>query len=95
MPIPRKKIKAALLGKGFVHEAASHHDYFHHEVDGRRTGAYAYLSRGSGYKDYSAGLLSSIKRTLLLDTSQQLSNLIDCPMSAAAYAEHVRNKQGH
>jgi len=44
MPIDRKRIEASLRKKGFIQEGGDH-KYFYHEVNGKRTGAYAYVSR--------------------------------------------------
>ncbi|MCP4993038.1 MAG: hypothetical protein GY934_04515, partial [Gammaproteobacteria bacterium] len=86
------KIQAALRKKGFVDEEAPHHHYLHHEIDGQRTGAYAYFSRGSAYKDYGPKLLNSLKRTLKLDSKNQLELLVDCPLTAEKYIVILRQK---
>ena len=90
MPVERRKIERGLLKKGFVKGKSPHHRYFHHEVDGKRTGIYTYTSHG--IREYGAELLRSVRRQLKLDTGPQLLDFIECPMSAAAYNAHLREK---
>lgn len=84
MQVPRRKIESNLPSKGFVEED-THHKYFYHEYEGRRTGAYTYISRGSKYKTYGKELLNSMKKQLKLDTIKQVKDLFCCPMSAEEY----------
>jgi hypothetical protein len=92
MPLPRAKIEAALKKKGFVKEETPHHRYYHHEVDGKRSGAYTYVSRGSSHRDYDDQLLVPMRKTLMLDSKKQLHDLIRCPMTADGYNEFLREK---
>ncbi len=84
MQIDRKKIEASLRKKGFV-ESGGGHKYFYHEVDNKRTGAYAYTSRGSRYKTYGDSLLTVMKKELRLNTLNQVKRLLECPMDAKEY----------
>ena len=91
MPIERKLIETSLLKKGFVQEGGDH-KYYYHEFNGKRTGAYAYVSRGSQYKTYDDNLLSAIKKELRLDTLREAKNLLECPMSKDEYNSILRKK---
>ncbi|MDP2682274.1 MAG: hypothetical protein Q8P28_05640 [Deltaproteobacteria bacterium] len=91
MPIERKLIEASLRKKGFIQEGGDH-KYFYHEVNGKRTGAYAFVSRGSGYKTYDDNLLSAIKKELRLDTLRETRDLLQCPMSGDEYNSVLREK---
>jgi hypothetical protein len=91
MQLDRSRIENALAAKGFVRED-THHRYFYHEHQGKRTGVTTYTSHGSGYKAYGDPLLRSMRRQLRLDTVAQLADLVRCPMSADAYNEHLKGK---
>ncbi|MBI5233528.1 MAG: hypothetical protein HY880_04165 [Deltaproteobacteria bacterium] len=91
MPIDRRLIEASLRKKGFVQEGGDH-KYFYHEVNGKRTGPYAYVSRGSGYKTYDDNLLSAIKRELRLDTLRETRDLLECPMNGEEYKSILKRK---
>lgn len=92
MPIERRKIAASLLGKGFEEKESSHHKYYHHKTEGRLTGSYTYVSRGTGYKTYSDNLLNGMKKTLKLDTLKQVKRLLECPMDGDEYNSILREK---
>ncbi len=88
MQYDRRDIESALVSKGFVKEN-KHHKYFYHEYKGKRTGVYTYTSHGASYKSYNKTLLSFIKKQLKLDTNQQLSRLIECPMTQEEYNDFL------
>jgi hypothetical protein len=87
----RDDIESSLVFKGFVKEY-SHHRYFYHEVDGRRTGVSTHTSHGSQYKTYGDNLLKQMRRQLRLETTRQLSDLIKCPMTGEDYKDFLRKK---
>lgn len=91
MQIERRKMERALARKGFVEEE-SHHRYFYHEHNGKRSGAYTYTSRGKAYKTYGVALLKRIRSELKLDSIQQVMDLFKCPMSASDYNDVLRGK---
>ncbi len=91
MQIDRKLIESSLRKKGFIEEKGPH-KYFYHEVEGKRTGAYAYTSRGSGYKTYGDSLLKAMKIELRLDSLNQVKRLLECPMDGDEYNIILKNK---
>jgi hypothetical protein len=91
VPIDRKQIETSLQKKGFVQEGGDHR-YFYHEVNGKRTGAFAYTSRGSGYKTYDDNLLSAMKKELRLDSLNQARRLLECPMDGEEYNTILKQK---
>jgi len=91
VPVERKQIETSLRKKGFVQEGGDH-KYFYHEVDGRRTGAYAFTSRGTGHKTYTDNLLGAMKKELRLDSLNQVKRLLECPMDADEYNTVLRQK---
>ncbi len=91
MQIDRKTIESSLRTKGFVEEGGDH-KYFYHEVDGKRTGAYTYTSRGSVYKTYGDTLLKRMKIQLRLDSLTQVKRLLECSMDGDEYNSILREK---
>jgi hypothetical protein len=91
MQLDRSRIENALAGKGFVRED-THHRYFYHEHQGKRTGIHTYTSHGSAFKTYGDPLLRSMRHQLRLDSVAQLADLVNCPMSRDGYNEHLRGK---
>ncbi len=91
MQIDKRKIKSSLLKKGFVQQQGDH-EYFYHEVNGKRTGPYTYLSHGSKPKTYGDTLLKRMKLQLRLDSMQQVKDLLECPMSVEDYKSILKTK---
>jgi hypothetical protein len=91
MQIDRKTIEASLQRKGFVQEVRDHR-YYYHELNGRRTGPYTFISTGSSYKTYGVGLLKAMKIQLRLDTLTQVHDLCACPMSREEYIRILHEK---
>jgi hypothetical protein len=89
--IDREQIERSLQKKGFVKEE-THHRYFYHEHNGKRTGAFTYTSHGSGYKTYGDTLLKRMKTELRLDTLQEVKKLLECPMDGVQYNEKLKSK---
>ena len=91
MVLDKTKIEKSLRKKGFVKEE-THHTYFYHEIEGKRTGVYTYTSHGSSHKNYGDNLLAAMKKQLQLDTKKQLEDLVNCPLSQKAYNKILRKK---
>ena len=89
----REKIASALLKKGFIEDSKGRdHRYYHHQINGKRTGVRTKLSTGSKYKHIGAPLLGKIKKQLKLDSSQALADLVNCPMTEEAYTRILKVK---
>ena len=91
MQIDRDLIESSLETKGFVKEE-THHRYFYHEVNGKRTSAFTFTSHGSSFKSYGDNLLQKMKKQLRLDSLHQVSDLFKCPMSAGDYNDILKKK---
>lgn len=91
MQIDRRLIESNLPKKGFIEEDATH-KYYYHEYKGKRTGAYTYTSRGSNYKTYGDSLIKLMKKYLKLDSSKQVLDLCQCPLSGDEYNTILKNK---
>ena len=89
--VDRTAIESSLRGKGFVGED-SHHRYFYHEVEGKRTGISTHTSHGSQFKTYEDNLLKQMRKQLRLDTLRQLRDLLECPMTEDDYNDILRKK---
>ncbi len=84
MQLDRRLIVSNLPKKGFVQDNNDHR-YFYYYYEGKYTGAYTYTSYGTKYKTYGPGLIDAMKKQLRLDTSKQVRDLVECPMSAEDY----------
>jgi len=83
-----KKVKAmaaALKRKGFRQDD-SHHKYFILYVNGQKTSVRTRLSRGIA--EYGSSLLTQVRKQLHL-SRHQFDDLIECPMSAEDYVQHL------
>jgi len=91
--VPRDTIESTLPKKGFVLDPAKQsHKYFMHEYNGKKTGAYAFTSRGTSYKTYGDELLKRMKAQLRLETLNEVKDLLLCPMDADAYNNKLIQK---
>jgi len=71
MQVEKRTIESNLPHKGFIEED-THHKYFYHEYQGKRTGIYTYTSHGSKHKTYGENLLGMMRKQLRLDKSGRL-----------------------
>jgi len=93
MRIEQKNINRNLPKKGFIKEEGKHHIYFHHHYNGKATGVHTYMSHGSGHRDIAGNVLSKMKNQLKLDTTNDLVDLVNCPMSKEQYIMILREKK--
>lgn len=89
MTFRTEEIARALLAKGF-REVTGRHRKFVLYHQGKRTSIRTELSHGS--KTVEGNLLGAIKRQLRLDSIDQLSNLIKCPMEYEDYIAFLQSK---
>lgn len=93
MPIDGKKLAAALVLKGFRRESERDHIWFRYYVNGKYSGVATCMSHSRrAMKDIRGPLASKMKSQLRLDSSSQLDDLANCPMTAGMYAAHLRAK---
>ena len=90
MPRPRKLVMAALERKGFQVSEGDHTYFIYHTADGRKTLAKTKVSHSG--KDIADAVLGMMARQCKL-TAPQFRNLVDCPLSRAAY-EDILKMQG-
>jgi hypothetical protein len=93
MQVDKRTIESSLTKKGFIREETSHHTYFYHEYNGKRTGITTYTSHGNKIKTYSNPLLSMMKRQLKLDNLNQVNDLFKCPISQEQYNQILKDKK--
>jgi hypothetical protein len=84
-----REVRKNLKKKGFVEES-NHHVFLHHEVEGRRTGAYTYVPHGKAKQDVGHDIERSMKLQLALQTTEQVRRLVECPMDSAEYLAILR-----
>lgn len=90
--VSRNKAQSSLKKKGFVEITKAKgrkgggkaHLYYYHEYNGKRTGAYTYISHGPKH-DLEGDLLKSMKMQLQLDSQSEVVELLKCPMSKKSY----------
>lgn len=92
MQVDKRKIESSLVKKGFIRDEATHHTYFYHEYNGKRTGISTYTSHGDKIKTYGNSLLSMMKRQLKLDNLHQVIDLFKCPISEEEYNQVLKEK---
>lgn len=83
-----KEIKKTLLQKGFVLEPSKdHHDFYYLKYNGKKHTVYTYLSHST--KEYSASLMSQIKKQLKFKEVQKAEDFFDCPLTEKEYIERL------
>lgn len=92
MKVDRRDIESSLPQKGFRRESSGDHIYFYHEHNGRETGVSTRLSHSRKMRDISGDLLRSICRQLRLDRTQEVVDLLKCPMDGESYNEILIKK---
>ncbi|MEX0780084.1 MAG: hypothetical protein WD491_09715 [Balneolales bacterium] len=92
VPTKRSVIKKAFRKKGFEVVDGGDHIKLIFYYDGKKTGIYTILSRGSGYDQYSKSLLGKMSRQLNLNNSQ-LMDFIQCPLSEADFIKIQKDKK--
>lgn len=90
MTFRTEEVARALLAKGFREVSGRRHRKFVLYHQGKQTMIRTELSYGS--KNIGGDLLSAIKRQLHLDSLEQLSEFIKCPMEYADYIAHLQSK---
>ena len=91
-PIPRQEIAHALQEKGFRRaQGPRDHDYYCFYYRGKRTAARTKLSRGTGYREYDDRLFQLMRKSLCLNTTAQVRELLACPMNEARYIDLLRS----
>lgn len=89
MPRPARTVAAALSNKGFA-SRENHHTYFHLVVAGKKIIVSTKISHGE--TEIGDPLLASMARQVHLSKKQFLE-LVDCPMTAAAYLVELRKSK--
>ncbi len=87
--IKTRQIESALLSKGFKIEE-THHEYFWFHYNGKRTHIKTRISHGK--IEYSANLISAIKKQLKLSSKKEIEDLLNCPMSGNDYIKILLQK---
>ncbi len=85
----KRKIKKALLKKGFEKEESTHHTYFvFYTKDGIKTNVNTHVSRGRDTKDLSYHLLDQMAKQCIL-SNKDFRKLINCSLTQMEYENLV------
>jgi hypothetical protein len=79
---------AALETKGFVPEERTRHVQYHFLVDGKDTGVFTFVSRGSGREEIGDPLLGAMAHELNIK-KREFEQLIDCTWSESDLAAEL------
>lgn len=90
--ISRKLMEAGLQAKGFERNASGDHISFHYKVDGKYTSVITHISHSRRVREISRDLLLLMRRQLKLDRSQEVKDLVECPMSIEDYNQILSSK---
>ncbi len=85
MKVERNVAMKSLSKKGFRKKKDGDHVYFHHEYQGKETGAYTKFSHSKKEKDINDYLISCMQKQLHLDKRSEVVNLLKCPMDGESY----------
>lgn len=91
MPIKSKDFVKALRKKGFRKEEGGSHSKFHYYHDGKKTGVFTIVSRGSGNSEIDNSLVSSIKHQLKLK-KDEFMKFVECPLKKEDYQQILTEK---
>lgn len=86
-----REYKSALEEKGFRLERVTRHSIYYLWVEGIKTHIYTMVSHGSS-EDIKGNLLSKYKRQLLLNSTQELVNFVECPLTYEGYVDLLKRK---
>ena len=91
MQIEKRDVESALPKKGFERDdSRQHHIYFNHRYQGKYTGAYTYVSHGM--KSIGDSIIKQMKNQLRLNSSHQVADLVNCPISGDEYVQILKSK---
>jgi len=92
MPRDKSEVEGSLLKKGFkpTHPGSDHNWFVYATSDGKKArGARTKTSHGRGF-DITDNLLGEMARQVGL-TKRQFLDLLDCPLSRAAYEKVLKD----
>ena len=91
MQIEKRDVESNLPKKGFEKDTSrQHHIYFNHRYNGKYTGAFTYTSHTR--KSIGAPIISQMKKELRLNSTQQVVDLVNCPITGEQYVEILKSK---
>src|SRR6266581_355813 len=85
----RRVMLGSLTAKGFL-PAENDHTFLFLWVGGKKTAVRTKVSHGSGSEEIGEPLLSIMKRQMKLESKQQLTDLIECPLDHTGYVAILR-----
>lgn len=86
-----RKIVSSLTKKGFSpKKGKSKHIKYTLYVDGKKTSVFTWISHG--LDEYGDKLLNAMRKELRFETTQELDELIECPMSEDAFVALLQKR---
>ncbi len=92
MPVQKRDIVRNLPKKGFEKDRSGDHIRFRHKFEGKYTGPNTKVSHSPKVKEIDGDLLTQMRKQLRLETTAQLINLVDCPMTGDNYVEFLQQR---
>ncbi len=89
MTLDRRRVVKSLTKKGFHEENGKKHILFFYRLDGKETGVFTKVSRGTKYKTLGLGLVKEMAQQCRLST-EQFRSLVRCPLSKEGYRGLIR-----
>jgi hypothetical protein len=84
-----KNLEKALKKKGFIlNPEIDHHKFYYLHINGIKYPIYTYLSHG--IDEYGDNLMSEIKKQLKFDTTKNMENFFDCPLTKEKYIKMLK-----
>ena len=90
--IDRNKAEKNLGKKGFRREEDRDHVYYYMEYKGTETGIKTFFSHSKQFRDLHGDIVTKMRRQLRLDSTAQIKNLLECPMSQDDYVDLLIRK---
>ena len=90
--IVRKKAEKNLSKKGFKRVEDGNHIYYYMEYRGKETGIKTFFSHSRQFRDLHGDIVTKMRRQLGLDSTAQIADLLECPMSKDDYTELLIHK---
>lgn len=84
----RRRIRSALIGKGFEKNEGSSHETYFMRVDGK-VAVTTMISRGSSHREISKKLLSKMAKQLHM-SNRQFLDYIDCAYTYEEYYNFIK-----
>lgn len=91
MVIKAASLRAALKVKGFEKTRNTTDELYYLYCDGRKTSVFTKVSHGRG-EDLRDVLIQKVKKQLGLQTTQELTDFVECPLTLQMYTKLLKER---